>query len=80
MTGKSFNGKSNFEWIEKNETLGGALDVYDIETVASFQRTKGKTAFDVIDETLYGKDKFKKISDKIKWVCENFEHTQMSEE
>lgn len=79
MTGKSFDGKSNFEWIKKNEALGGALDVYDIETVANFQRTKGKTPFDLIDETLYGKEKFKKISDKIKWVCENFEHTQMSE-
>ena len=79
MTGKSFDGKSNFEWIKKNEALGGALDVYDIETVASFQRTKGKTPFDLIDETLYGKEKFKKISDKIKWVCENLEHTRMSE-
>ena len=79
MTGKCYDGKSNFEWIKKNEPLGGALDVYDIKSVANFEKTKGKTAFDVIDETLYGKEKFKKVSDKIKWVCENFEHTQMTE-
>ena len=80
MTGKSFDGKSNFEWIKKNEALGGALDVYDIKSVANFEKTKEKTAFDVIDETLYGQEKFKKVSDKIKWICENFEHTQMAEE
>ena len=80
MTGKCYDGKSNFEWIKKNEALGGALDVYDIKSVANFEKTKEKTAFDVIDETLYGKEKFKKVSDKIKWVCENFEHTQMTEE
>lgn len=80
MTGKCYDGKSNFEWIKKNEPLGGALDVYDIKSVANFEKTKGKTAFDVIDETLYGKkEKFKKVSDKIKWVCKNFEHTQMTE-
>ena len=81
MTGKCYDGKSNFEWIKKNEALGGALDVYDIKSVANFEKTKGKTAFDVIDETLYGKkEKFKKVSDKINWVCKNFEHTQMAEE
>ena len=53
-----------------------ALDVFDICKVASFEKTKGKTPFDVIDETNYGLDKFKNIKDKIKWVCENFENTQ----
>ena len=80
MTGKCYDGKNNFEWIKKNEPLGGSLDVYDIATVANFESTKNKSPFEVIDETLYGQEKFKNIQDKIKWVCENFEHTQKIEE
>ena len=76
MTGKSYDNKSNFEWIKKNEPLGGNLDVYEIDKVFNKEKTKNKTAFDVIDETLYGQNKFKKAIDKIKWVCENFEKTQ----
>ena len=76
MTGKCYDNKSNFEWIKKNEALGGSLDVYEIESVFNKEKTKGKSAFDVIDETLYGLEKFKNKNDKIKWVCENFEHTQ----
>lgn len=75
MTGKCYDNKSNFEWIKKNEPLGGSLDVYEIAEVFDKEKTKGKTAFDVIDETLYGVEKFKNINDKIRWVCENFEHT-----
>ena len=29
--------------------------------------------FEVIDETLYGKKKFKTAREKISWVCENFD-------
>lgn len=76
MTGKCYDNKANFEWIKKNEALGGSLDVYEIESVFNKEKTKGKSAFDVIDETLYGLEKFKNKNDKIKWVCENFEHTQ----
>ena len=76
MTGKCYDGTSDFDWIKKNEPLGGSLDVYDIAQVFNYERSKGKSAFDVIDETLYGKEKFTDANDKIKWVCENFEHTQ----
>lgn len=76
MTGKCYDGSSDFDWIKKNEPLGGNLDVYEIDTVANNENTEGKTPFDVIDETLYGKEKFDNIEKKIEWVCQNFEHCQ----
>ena len=76
MTGSCYDGTTDFDWIKKNKPLGGSLDVYEIESVANFEHSEGKTPFDVIDETLYGKDKFERFEDKVKWVCENFEITQ----
>lgn len=76
MTGKCYDGYSSFDWIKKNEPLGGNLDVYDIESIANNSSLKGQTAFDVIDETLYGKGKFTSVKEKIEWVIDNFEHTQ----
>ena len=76
MTGSCYDGSTNFKWLEKNKPFGGSLDVFEIGEVANFAREKGKTPFDLIDETLYGKDKFSSAQDKIKWVCENFEITQ----
>jgi len=75
MTGECYDGTKDFKWNEENKPLGDNLDVYDISTVANFEATKDKTPFDVIDETLYGKEKLS-VNDKIKWVCENFEGTQ----
>lgn len=75
MTGKDYDGTTNFKWNEKNKPLGDNLAVYDIATVANFEATEGKTPFDVIDETLYGKEKMS-VKEKIQWVCENFEGTQ----
>ena len=76
MLGRSLNGNSNFPWIEDNEPYGGNLDVYEIADVANFESADGKTAFDVIDETLYGKEKFSTVKEKIDWVCQNFDNTQ----
>lgn len=76
MLGKSLNGNSNFPWIEDNEPYGGNLDVYEIADVANFESADVKTPFDVIDETLYGKEKFSTIKEKIDWVCQNFDNTQ----
>lgn len=76
MLGKSLNGNSNFPWIEDNEPYGGNLDVYEIADVANFESADGKTPFDVIDETLYGKEKFSTVKEKIDWVCQNFDKTQ----
>lgn len=76
MTGECYDGSKDFEWIKKNKPYGGNLDVYEIESVADFEWTKGKTPFDVIDETLYGKEKFATIKEKIEWVCSNFDKTQ----
>ncbi len=76
MTGNCYDGSSDFDWIKKNKAYGGNLDVYEINEVANFESTEGQTPFDVIDETLYGKEKFKTIKEKIDWVCQNFEKTQ----
>lgn len=76
MTGECYDGSKDFDWIKKNEPLGGSLDVYEIESVANNESTEGQTAFDLIDETLYGKEKFTNLQDKIDWVCSNFENCQ----
>ena len=76
MTGKCYDGSSDFEWNKKNTALGGNLDVYNIETVSNFEAAPTKTAFDVIDETLYGQEKFATVQEKVEWVCANFEHAQ----
>jgi len=76
MTGTSYNGSSDFSWIKNNDPYADNLDVYDIKEVANFESTKGKTPFDVIDETLYGCERFTSLQNKIEWVCSNFEKTQ----
>lgn len=76
MTGECYDGTNDFEWIKKNKPYGGNLDVYEIDSVANFEATEGKTPFDVIDETLYGKEKFATLKEKVDWVCGNFANTQ----
>lgn len=76
MTGEGYKGEKNFKWLENNEPYRENLEVYNIEAVANFEQTAGKTAFDVIDETLYGKEKFHTIKEKIEWVTSNFAMTQ----
>ncbi len=76
MTGKCYDGSKDFKWLDKNKPLGGSLDVYDIESVSNAEHIHGKTPFDVIDETLYGKEKFNTLKEKIEWLCENFDGTQ----
>ena len=76
MTGECYGGDKDFKWRENNEPLGGSLDVYDIASVSNAEHLAGKTPFDVIDETLYGKDKFAKLKEKIEWICDNFDGTQ----
>jgi adenine-specific DNA-methyltransferase len=76
MTGECYDGSSDFDWIKKNEALGGSLDVYEIETVNNAEQGNGKSPFDVIDETCYGLAKFTNPAEKITWVCANFEKTQ----
>ncbi|MBO6086636.1 MAG: site-specific DNA-methyltransferase, partial [Acetobacter sp.] len=76
MTGECYDGTKPEAWLKKNEPYGGGLEVYEIGEVSSFQATEGKTPFEVIDETLYGKEKFETIKEKIEWVCTNFEKTQ----
>lgn len=76
MTGECYDGSKDFKWLEKHKPLGGSLDVYEIVSVSNAEKVAGKTAFDVIDETLYDKEKFKTLKEKIEWVCENFDGTQ----
>ncbi len=80
MTGSCYDGSKDFDWLKKNEPYGGNLDVYEIASVANFESVQGKTPFDVIDETLYGKEKFSSAQEKIGWVCSNFEKTQKAVE
>ncbi len=78
MTGECYDGNKDFEWIHENQPYGGKLDVYEIAEVSNTCDVKGETPFDVIDETLYGKEKFSTLREKIEWVCKNFEQTQMT--
>lgn len=75
MTGADYNGENNFKWLEKNKPYGDNLLVVDLAEVSNRESIEGKTAFDVIDETLYGQEKLD-VSEKIKWVATNFEQTQ----
>ena len=45
MTGECYDGTNDFEWIKKNASFGGNLDVYEIEHVSNFEHIKGKTPF-----------------------------------
>lgn len=76
MTGQCYDGTKDFKWIQENQPYGGNLDVYEIDSVANFEATEGKTPFDVIDETLYGQEKFKTLREKVEWVCGNFNNAQ----
>ncbi|HKR81428.1 MAG TPA: site-specific DNA-methyltransferase [Candidatus Saccharimonadales bacterium] len=75
MTGEDYNGENNFKWLEKNKPYGDNLLVVDLAEVSNREAIEGKTAFDVIDETLYGQEKLD-VNEKIKWVATNFEQTQ----
>ena len=78
MTGTCYDGTSDFNWIKTNQPFGGRLDVYEIGEVSNASAVSGHTPFDEIDETLYGKDRFKSIREKIEWVCSNFSQTRMT--
>lgn len=78
MTGEGYKGEKDFKWIKDNKPYKENLDVYDIKAVANFEQTEGKTAFDVIDEELYGQKKFSTIKEKVEWVANNFANTQMN--
>jgi len=75
MTGKCYDGTSDFEWAKNNKPRGDNLEVLEIAEVPNFEHLEGKTPFDVIDETLYGKNKLS-VKEKVEWVCDNFEITQ----
>jgi adenine-specific DNA-methyltransferase len=76
MTGECYDGTRDFKWTQENLPYGGNLDVYEIETVNNSNAIEGQTPFDVIDETLYGKNTFKTLREKVDWICSNFAHTQ----
>ena len=65
MTGECYDGSKDFKWAKDNEPYGGNLDVYEIASVANNEFVEGKSPFDVIDETLYGKERFKILREKI---------------
>ena len=76
MTGCCYDGTLDFKWNDENSPLGDNLDVYDIKSVNNSEIREGKSAFEVIDETLYDLPKFESIEEKINWICSNFENTQ----
>ncbi|MBQ7463046.1 MAG: site-specific DNA-methyltransferase [Bacteroidaceae bacterium] len=76
MTGQCYDGSRNRSWLSGDEPYGGNLDVYEMERVPNHLTAGGQTPFEAIDETLYGKEKFKTLKEKIDWVCQNFANTQ----
>lgn len=76
MTGKDYNGNSDFPWAKDHKPYGDNLDVYEIAHIANDNNVEGQTPFDLIDETLYGQEHFKSLREKVAWVCGNFAHTQ----
>ena len=76
MTGCCYDNSNDFEWIKKNEAFGDNLEVTDIKLVNNAENREEKSAFEVIDETLYDLSQFTSIEEKINWVCNNFEKTQ----
>ena len=79
MSGECYDGTNNFPWLEDHEPYRDNLNVYEIETVSKTEYKAGETAFDKIDETCYGLPKFEKLTDKIEWVCKNFENATKME-
>ena len=76
MTGECYNHSRQFSWSEENLPYGDNLDVYEIARIPNHRTADGTCPFDEIDETLYGKEKFKTLREKIDWVCSNFANTQ----
>lgn len=76
MLGSSLNNTLKFKWIDENTAYGDNLEVVNVVGVSNKEVSNSKSAFDVIDETLYGLPKFENIRDKIEWVVNNFENTQ----
>lgn len=76
MTGECYNHSRQFSWTEDNLPYGDNLEVYEIERIPNHRTADGACPFDEIDETLYGKEKFKSLRKKIDWVCSNFANTQ----
>lgn len=72
MCGMDYNGDNNFEWLENNTPYLDNLNVYEIDSIANMD----PDIFSKIDEAAYGLDRFNNTSDKIEWVCKNFEKTQ----
>jgi len=75
-TGTGYHGEADFPWCNDNKPYNENLDVYEMESVHDSETVEGKTVIDVIDETLYGKEPFTSLQDKIEWVCENFVATE----
>lgn len=76
MTGVCYDGSRNRNWLAGESPYGGNLDVYEIERIPNHLTADGKTPFEEIDETLYGKERFKTLKEKIDWVCQNFANAQ----
>jgi len=76
MTGACYDGTTDFKWAQNNTPYGGNLEVVEMASVTNCEWIPGQTPFDVIDETLYGKQKFGSVKEKVAWVCSNFDKTQ----
>ena len=73
MTGSSICSYVNY----KSSPLGDSLCVFEVAKVSNKEFAKEKSAFEVIDETLYVLEKFKTVKDKVEWIVNNFENTQI---
>ena len=76
FTGRCYDGSTDFPWNKTNSEYNENCDVYELMSVLDSETVEGKTVVDVIDETLYGKERFNNLQDKIEWICDNFAATE----
>lgn len=50
MSGECYDGSKDFPWLKDHKPYNDNLNVYEIGKVSKTESTKGKTAFDKIDE------------------------------
>lgn len=80
MTGTCYDGTKNKSWLKDGHPYMENLDVYEIGRITNHRTVGGTYPIEYIDETLYGKEKFKTLREKIDWVCSNFANTQKTVE
>lgn len=61
MTGTCYDGTKNKSWLKDGHPYMENLDVYEIGRITNHRTVGGTYPIEYIDETLYGKEKFKTL-------------------